>query len=185
MSKAPVVFCLVSFLAAIEASAQPPDQLRFELPMLIVSAGQSADVQLASVLARRAQLPATLSKAGAEKELSGHKTLVLVIGASMKGLGSAGLDAGKERTRVDRLLAEARQENIPVIALHLGGESRRGQLTDELLSAYLPSARLAIVVKSGNKDGLFTRICKEKNIPLIEVDKTADAQGPLAAAFRK
>jgi hypothetical protein len=44
---------------------------------------------------------------------------------------------------------------------------------------------MAIVVKSGDKDGLFTRIAKDKGVSLIEVDKTLDAVPPLKAAFAK
>lgn len=173
-----------AFLAlAAWPQAQNPQAI-FEQPALITSAGQSADVQLASVLAKRAELKADLSKLAVGQDLENHKTLMLVLGASMKGLGSAGLDTNKERERIAQLLVEAKKRNIPILCLHLGGETRRGQLTDEMIGDYLPSAKLAIVVKSGNGDGLFTKICKEKNIPLIEVEKTTDIVAPLKAAFR-
>jgi hypothetical protein len=54
-----------------------------------------------------------------------------------------------------------------------------------MIGEYLPSAQMAIVVKSGNKDGIFTKICKEKNIPLIEVDKILDVVVPLKASFKR
>jgi hypothetical protein len=69
--------------------------------------------------------------------------------------------------------------------MHLGGEQRRGELTDEMIHEYLPHAKMAVVVKSGNKDGLFSKICKEKNIPLIEVEKTLDAVEPLKSIFKR
>ena len=98
----------------------------FEQPVLITSAGQSADVQIASVQARKAGLQSTLVKAASAKDLASVKTLVLVLGASLKGLGAAGLDTAKEKARVDALLAEAKAKGIPVLLLHLGGETRRG-----------------------------------------------------------
>jgi len=157
----------------------------FEGPILITSAGQSAEVQLAAVLCKKAELDAVLVKAAEAKDLAGRKTLLLVLGASMKGLGAAGLDVEKEKGRVKALLAEAKAKGIPVLAMHLGGESRRGELTDAMAAEYLPSARLVIVVKSGNKDGLFTKICKDNGLVLQEVDKTLDAVGPLKSAFKK
>ncbi len=157
----------------------------FEQPILITSAGQSADGQLAAVLAKKAELKADLVKMAAAKDLAGHKTLVLVLGASMKGLGAAGLDTAKEKDRIKGLLAAAKAQGIPVLCLHLGGEARRGELTDAMVAEYLPSAKMAIVVKSGDKDGLFTRIAKDKGVSLIEVDKTLDAVPPLKAAFVK
>ena len=53
-----------------------------------------------------------------------------------------------------------------------------------MAAAYLPAARLAIVVKSGNKDGLFTRLCKTSNVPLREIEKTLDLVEPLKQAFK-
>jgi hypothetical protein len=156
---------------------------RFEQPLLITSAGQNAEVQIAAVLAKRAVLDYTLSKLAGPKDLAGMKTLALVLGTSLKGLGAAGLDVDKENARVEALVAEAGKTKTPVLCLHLGGEGRRGQQTDDLMAKLLPLARLVIVVKSGNADGFFTKICQAANIPLIEVEKTADAQAALLQAF--
>jgi hypothetical protein len=156
----------------------------FEQPLLITSAGQNAEVQLTAVLAKRAGLDYVLSKLATASDLEKTKTLALVLGASLKGLGAAGLDVDKERERVTALVAEAQKRNIPILCLHLGGESRRGQQTDDLMAEFLPLAKMAIVVKSGNSDGFFTRICQEKNIPLVEVEKTVDALEPLQKAFK-
>lgn len=156
----------------------------FEHPLLITSAGQNAEVQLAAVLAKRAALEYSLVKLATASDLENMKTLALVLGTSLKGLGAAGLDVDKEKERVRTLVAEARKRGIPILCLHLGGESRRGQQTDDFMAEFLPLARLAIVVRSGNADGFFTRICGEKNIPLVEVEKTADALEPLQKAFK-
>jgi hypothetical protein len=156
----------------------------FEQPLLITSAGQNAEVQIAAVLAKRAGLNYTLSKLAGPQDLANVKTLVIVLGASLKGLGAAGLDMDKENERLSALLAEAQKNRLPILGLHLGGEVRRGGQTDELIARILPLARLAIVVKSGNADGLFTKVCGANNIPLIEVEKTVDAQIPLHRAFR-
>jgi hypothetical protein len=156
----------------------------FEQPLLITSAGQNAEVQIAAVLAKRAGLNYTLSKQATAADLPNMKTLVLVLGTSLKGLGAAGLDLDKERERVMSLITAAQKNQLPVVCLHLGGESRRGQQTDDLITEILPLAKMLIVVKSGNGDGFFTKICQSKGIPLIEVEKTADAQLPLQKAFK-
>jgi hypothetical protein len=156
----------------------------FEQPFIITSAGQSADVQIAAVLAKRAGLNYELIKLATAKDLENAKTLAIVVGASLKGLGAAGLDMDKERARVAGLVAEAQKKNIPLLCLHLGGQDRRGQQTDDLISEILPLAKMAIVVKSGNHDGIFTKICQSKNIPLVEVEKTADTVTELQKAFK-
>jgi hypothetical protein len=157
----------------------------FEQPLLITSAGQNAEVQIAAVLAKRAGLDYFLSKLAGPEDLKTVKTLVIVLGTSLKGLGAAGLDMDKERARVLDLAAAAQKRSILLLCLHLGGESRRGEQTDELISDILPLAKMLIVVKSGNGDGFFTRLCRQHNIPLIEVEKTVEAQTPLQKAFRQ
>jgi hypothetical protein len=156
----------------------------FEQPLLITPAGQNAEVQIAAVLAKRAGLAYTLSKQATAADLQNTKTLVLVLGASLKRLGAAGLDLDKERARVRGLCDAAQKNQVPVVCLHLGGEARRGGQTDDLISDLLPLAKMLIVVKSGNADGFFTKICQAKGIPMIEVEKTADAQTPLQQAFK-
>lgn len=167
------------------AFAQENPPLSFKEPLLITTAGQGAEVQLASVLAKRAGLDYVLLKAATSRDLENVKTLVLVLGVSLKGLGAAGLDMAKERGRVSQLVEEAQRKNIPLLCLHLGGEARRGQLSDEIISAFLPYAQMAIVVRAGNKDGLFTKICHQRNIRLVEVEKTADVLTPFKGAFNK
>jgi len=180
---------LLTILAMVMVCLSVPKQTRedwprLEQPLLITSVGQSADVQIAGVIAKRAGLAATLSKAATEADLENMRTLVLVIGVSMKGLGAAGLDMDQETSRVNRLVDAAQNQNIPLLCLHLGGEARRGTLSDQLLAAFLPFARMVIVVKSGNKDGLFTRICGGENIPLLELERTIDAVDPLKTLFQ-
>lgn len=156
----------------------------FEQPLLITSAGQNAEILMASVLAKRAGLDSKLSKFASPKDLENMKTLVLVLGASSKGLGAAGLDLAKEKERVNLVVEEAQKKNIPLLCLHLGGEARRGPLSDEVISGFLPFATMAIVVKSGNKDGFITKICEKHDIALVEVEKTAEVLTPLKEAFK-
>ncbi len=186
MKKISLILILLFLFSMSTFARQEKDEepSLLEQPLLITSAGQSADVHLASVLAKKAELASTLSKLATPEDLENIKTLVLVIGASLKGLGAAGLDVAKEKKRVNLLIEEAQKKNIPLLCLHLGGEARRGQLSDEFISTFFPYAKMAIVVKSGNKDGIFTRICYENNIPLIEVEKTIDALEPFKQAFK-
>jgi hypothetical protein len=182
-SLAAALIVSLAFLAPYSQGAQA--QPAFELPVLMTSAGQSGDAPIASVLFKRAEIPATFEKLATVQNLEGQKTLVLVLGASTKGLGAAGLDAAKELDRISALIAEAKKRNIPILCMHVGGEARRGELTDQMITTFLPSAKAVVVVKSGNKDGIFTKAAKAANIPLIEVEKTLDAVEPLKQLFKK
>ncbi|HDJ23946.1 MAG TPA: hypothetical protein ENF17_08670 [Candidatus Aminicenantes bacterium] len=184
--KLPVYFLLILGIALLSLDFVPVNQAnplqvepnnlpQFSSPVLITSAGQSAEIQLAGVIAKRASLNAELVKMATAENLQGKKTLVLVLGASLKGLGAAGLDMNQEISRVSSLLQACQEKSIPVLCLHLGGEARRGELSDKIVASFLPLAQLALVVSSGNKDGFFTRICQENNIPLILIDRASEA----------
>jgi len=155
----------------------------FDQPLLLTSAGQSPEIQLAAVLAKRAGLEYKLSKLATARDLDGIKSLGLVVGASLKGLGAAGIDMNKEKDRVRELLAEAAKRKILILFLHLGGDQRRGELTDALVAEYLPSARMAVILKSADNDGLFSKICQKNHIPLVIVGKTADVADVLRNIF--
>ncbi|MBN1272819.1 MAG: hypothetical protein JXB26_11180 [Candidatus Aminicenantes bacterium] len=175
-----VLFLLSSgWISGKPAEKLPP----FRQPLLISSAGQSAEVQSALILAKRAGLKASLIKSAVKKDLNGFETLALVAGASMKGLGAAGLDITDEKERVRRLVDAAGKKEVPILFLHLGGEARRGTLTDDFIKEFVSCAAFVLVVKSGNKDGIFTEICRKKNIPLVEVERTVDAVAPLKQCF--
>ena len=178
-----LILVLSMTAAAVPGLGRAPAP-EFDQPLLITSAGMGPEVQLAVILAKRAGLDHKLLKEAEPADLAGFKTLAVVVGASLKGLGAAGLDVTKEKERVAAVLGEARDKGIPVIVLHLGGEARRGELTDEMVEACLPAAKLAVVLKSGNKDGLFTRICEASAVPLVEVEKTADTADVLKSAFK-
>jgi hypothetical protein len=179
----PIFLALIVLLAPAVLGAQTNPV--FEGPVLMTSAGQSGDAPIASVLFKRAEIGATFEKLATAKNLDGQKTLVLVIGASMKGLGAAGLDADKEIERISALVDGAKKKGIAILCMHVGGEARRGDLTDQLVTKFLPAGKAALVVKSGNKDGLFTKLAKEAGIPLIEVEKSLDAIAPLKQMFKK
>jgi hypothetical protein len=188
MMRLPGLIVLLSFAAAaVQAAGRPSPrpEVLFDPPLLITSAGQSADAAIASNLAKRAALDAVLIKFATDKDLAGRKTLVLVIGASMKGLGAAGIDTAKEEDRVRRLLAEAKRTSTPILAMHLGGAERRGEMTDDLIREFLPAAKAALVVKAGNRDGLFTHVCAAHAIPLFEVEKSLDAVDLLKSIVKR
>lgn len=155
-------------------------------PALLTSIGQSADAEMVKTLMTRAKLQFTfdsLVKASALAS-SNAKTLVVVIGGSSKGLGAAGISAEAELDRAKALLTAARQKGMKIIGLHIGGEARRGELSDRFINAAVPLCDYVIVVEDGNGDGLFTKLCGTK-IPLDIVQKISQAGDPLAAAFNK
>jgi hypothetical protein len=154
-------------------------------PALVTCVGQSADIEMVKVLLTRGKLAFKAdpqARAGA-LAATGSKTLVLVIGGSSKGLGAAGISPEVDIERAKGLVAEARKSGCKVIGLHVGGEGRRGQMSDKFIQGAVPLCDYVVVVAGGNKDGLFNQLCGKGKIPLDSVEKIALAGAPIVKAF--
>ena len=156
-----------------------------EKPALLTSSGQSADIEMVKILLDRAKLPYKLDVkiAAAGLKATGTKSLILVLGGSSKGLGAAGISAQSEIDRTKALIAEARKQGMPIIGLHVGGEGRRGELSDKFLTDTVPACDYVIVVADGNKDNLFNKLAGGK-VTLDTVEKISKVGDPLVKAFK-
>lgn len=154
-------------------------------PAFLTSVGQSADVEMVKVLMDRAGIPykADVKAPASALAASGAKTLVLAIGGSTKGLGAAGISPDAELARSKAVIAEAKKLGMKIIGLHVGGEARRGELSDKFITASVPSCDYVIVVAEGNGDGLFNKLAAKA--VLDSVDKISKAGDPLGKAFIK
>lgn len=160
-------------------------QTKFEEPILITSAGQSADLKLVKLLAKRQNLNAETELLATKDHLKGVKTLVIVPGFSSKGLGAAGISQQDEIKRVEALVKVAIENNIPIILVHVGGKARRFGQSDDFCKIIADNAKSMIVLKQGNEDMFFTKIAETINVPIVEVDKIGDAATPLGDLFTK
>ena len=154
-------------------------------PAFLTSVGQSADIEMVKVLLERAAVPYKMNAQAKGSDLagSGAKTLILVLGGSTKGLGAAGISSDVELDRTRVLIAEAKKLGMTIIGVHIGGEARRGELSDKFIQAAVPSCQYMIVVTDGDKDGFFGKLCADK-IPLDKVERMAKAVEPLQKAFK-
>ncbi|MCX6144867.1 MAG: DUF6305 family protein [Ignavibacteriales bacterium] len=173
---------IITFLPGFVLS-QPKG--KFEQPVLITSAGQSADVTIAGMLFKRANIQAKAIALAKTTDLDGVKTLVVVAGFSSKGLGAAGISREQELTRVKSLLAAAQEKKLKVVTLHIGGKARRGNQSDDFNKMAAEASSYLLVVKQGDEDQFFSKIAAEKKIPIDLVDKIADAVRPVGNAFAK
>jgi hypothetical protein len=181
---------IICLLAVTSAQTTP----KAPAPVLITSCGQSPGANSMSVLARRAGVEYTLKEDATAKDLATKKyrSVIIVTGASLKGMGAAGVSIEDELKRTDALIAEARKQGMTVIGAHVEGMSRRaqgaapGDNSDEMsIDAVCPKANFMIVRKDGNEDGRFTAIQKSKNIPLVISENNMQIAEILKAVFGK
>lgn len=180
---------IVNGLAAVALLSSPfIGQARaassFEKPGLITSVGQSSDIAIVKVrLNTQLKLGLDVKPLAQPADLAGMKSLVVVVGASAKGLGAAGLDMAKEIERATALLKAAKERGIKVLVLHTGGEGRRGKTSNDLIDIVVPSADHVVVVASGNKDKAFNRLAP-KGAGVVEVATLAASGDAVKAVFQ-
>ena len=184
---------LFSF-ATIQATAQNASE-----PVLLTSCGQSpGPVRLKIFLQKnniafdynlQARADDLIAKKTAGKP---YKSIIIVTGASLKGMGAAGVSMDDEITRTKALIAEAKKQGIKIIGSHIEGMARRsqgasaGDNTDEMsIDAVCNVCDLMIVKKEGDSDGRFTEISKAKNIPLILFEMNTEIEGVLKKVYNK
>jgi hypothetical protein len=197
------IFCLIVSIGGSLTTGQS-DPSKAELPVIITSCGQSPGATMLKVIFMKMKLEhkpkayeinmlATANDLKSAKETGvSYKSVIVVMGASLKGMGAAGISMDDEISRTEALIAEARNQGIKIIGAHIEGIKRRaqgasvGDNTDEQsIDTVAPNSQLLIVRKDGNEDGRFTVIADEKNIPLILVEKNLDLFQELKIIFKE
>lgn len=155
-----------------------------EGPILLTSGGQSADYAMIGAILDNLGMEYTSAATATSADLGSNKTLIVGVGGSSKGLGAAGIDADGELARLNELLSAAKDAGVTIIAMHTGGSARRGDLSDKFIEPVFQYADYAIVVASGDEDGLMEGICAENGIPMDKIDSIGDVATVLPNAFK-
>ena len=106
-----------------------------------------------------------------------------VVGGSSKGLGAAGIDKEQEIDRVKGLLDAAKSSGMKILVMHVGGEGRRGALSDAFIEVAVPYADALIVVDGGNEDGLFDRLAGGKGLKPLTAPNVSGTAEPLKSVL--
>ena len=182
--------------------AQETDMLFFGQPALITPVGQSADGLMVNVLCRRSKIAVAYNGLANADSLRAYlageiempvsarrygpiKSVILVPGGSTKGLGAAKIDEKWEMDRVNNLIAGARELEMPIAVCHIGGEARRGSLSDSFNQIAAEAADVIVVVQSGDDDGFFKNIAEARDVPYHLVENMPDIGDALWEYFRE
>jgi hypothetical protein len=180
---------------AAQAQTQTP---KASVPILLTSCGQSPGPVMLKVFLQKLSLNFDFNVLATAKDIKAkkdagtpYKSLIVVMGASLKGMGAAGISIEDELKRTAELIDAAKREKITVIGAHIEGLKRRaqgaeaGDTTDEQsIDAVAPKSDMLLINKEGNSDGRFSIIAKEKKIPMIEVEKNLDLLKELEKLFK-
>jgi len=195
----PSMFLLLLFSPLLCSDAEGP---KAELPALITSCGQSPGATMIKVIFMKIDFenpdPAytAMMQAEAEDLISAqesgtpYRSLIVVMGASLKGMGAAGISIEDELSRIESLIKKAQQQGITVIGAHIEGMKRRaqgaapGDNTDELsIDTVAPHSDILVINKEGNEDRRFSIIAEKNNIPMVVVEKNLELMTELKKMF--
>ena len=191
---------LIAILLCNVSLAQTGDIQTLPAPALVTAAGQSADGLMVNLLCRKSRIPVVyknlatpdtiraLISGEIEMPVSARRygpiqSIIMVPGGSTKGLGAAKIDEAWEMNRVQELIQYANDNEMPIMVCHMGGEARRGSLSDSFNRLAAEAADVIIVTQEGNLDGFFTDIAESKNIPIHVVDDLPGIEGVLAQLY--
>lgn len=150
----------------------------------VTSVGQSSDGMMVKVLMKKLKIEPDYDALMRPEALTNQKVLIAVVGGSSKGLGAAGINKEEEKTRGRVVIENAKKKNMKIIIMHVGGEGRRGDLSDMFITAVTKFGDRVIVVKTGNMDKIFDK-SKAPGAKLTEIDNIQAAITPLEEAFKE
>jgi hypothetical protein len=207
--------CALLFLGIQTTGLQDVELPKAQLPILTTSAGQSPDVTTVNIVCEEAGIKydycdvPTVELVGAgvglaDKE-SGegfhvevftdldtfpkgtpYRTIIIAIGASLKGMGASGLTVDDEVDRLKKIIDYCKSQAIFIIGAHVGGNSKRGAPggdNERMIDAVAPYVDYLIVTEDGNKDGRFNKIAEEKSIPLTQIEYALELVDILKSVF--
>ena len=179
------------FGLASYASAQPAPP-KAQAPVLVTSCGQSPGPLKLTVFLKKLGIPYDYKSDASEKDLAAKKygTLIVVTGASLKGMGAAGVSMKDELVRTAAIIDAAKKGGVLLIGAHVEGMARRSQgaeagdnSDEQSIDAVCPRSQALLIRKDGDEDGRFTAIAKKQNIPMISFEKNLEIEGVLKALF--
>ena len=170
-----------------------------EAPVLLTSCGQSPGPTRIQFFLNRLDIEHDFLDVVTAEELAARaqagnpfKTVIIVSGASLKGMGAAGVSMREELIRTEALIDEARRQGLTVIGAHVEGMARRAQgaaagdnSDEQSIDAVMPFADLLLVRQDGDEDRRFSIISENSGIPIVLFEKNMEMADVLRGVFNK
>ena len=146
----------------------------------LTTIGQSDFDTVANLIDKTARKDVVKNNLLKAADVEDGSVVILVVGSSTKGLGSAGTDINEENVRAEAFAKAAKENKFSIVLVHVGGEQRRGAQADPIIRTVVPAAKLVMVVKTGNADGLFNTLAGA-TIPCYSYTKATQMVKPFQA----
>lgn len=170
-----------------------------ETPVLLTSCGQSPGPTFVKLFLGRMEVDHQLLDQATAQDLmdaqsagNPFKTLIIVTGASLKGMGAAGVSMREELIRTEALIAEARRQGLTIIGAHVEGMDRRAQgaaegdnSDEQSIDAVMPMADVMVVRQDGNEDRRFTVLSEAEGVPLVLFEKNMEMGDAFGKVLKK
>lgn len=151
---------------------------------LITSAGQSTDAYIINDIANKMMIHNYFMPQAEKNDLDIVNTLVFAVGYSSIGEKLNVTTYETEKKRIEGLVNKAKEKDIVVITVYIGGKQQRDAKTDELLKLVSPVTDYFISTKEANSDSFISELAKSNRIPLTLINGVNDLSEPFASAFR-
>ena len=152
--------------------------------ILITSAGQATDSYILQDLANELRLNNLFMPETTSLEIENLSAVVISVGYSELGLSLHDRSFNDEYSRIRDLIEDAKETDLPIVTVYVGGKERRNRKTDVLLSLACSNSTYIITTSAGNYDNFISDITKENSIPISYVENIKDLSKPLASIFR-
>lgn len=153
-------------------------------PIIITSAGQNTDSYIIRDISNQLMLRSYFMPQAKENDVKDVNTIVFVVGYSSLGAKLQNITYEEEKSRIEKLLHKADEDNLTVIALVLGGERSHVPKTEELIRLIGINSNYIIGLKDTCHEGILYELAKSKDIPLTLVNEVRAFSEPFASAFR-
>lgn len=200
MKRITVLLSLLIVLSLVWSPAWSQKQnVKLDQPVLLTSCGQSPGPLKIKVFLAKLNIEhvynlqaSVTDLAAKKKEGKPFKSLIIVTGASLKGMGAAKVSIDDEIDRIKKLMTEAKKQGIKVVGAHVEGMERRSQgaaagdnSDEQSIDAVCPVSDLLVVRKDGDEDKRFTAISTGKKIPMVTFEKNMELSDVLKNLYQK
>lgn len=153
-------------------------------PVVITSAGQSTDTYILRDISNQLMIGSFFMPQVKAVDLKDVQTIVFVVGYSSLGMKLQNISYEEEKKRIEKLVELAKESELTVMTIVIGGEQQHDNKTEELLRILGKNTDYLIGLRGSNYEDVLLELAKEGDIPLTLVSGVNYISEPFASAFR-